>query len=153
MKRVATAVVLIPLVLLLVLRAPLPVLAAVVAVVAVLGARELFALAEHYGVQPMRLPSYAYIVLILAFVAVALSAPTQVLDIGGTMLTLLAAVLIAPFLFLAIGMRRAQLATALPAAAAAVVALTYVALPLAVLVVVRTLWSGGFLLLYLLLVR
>ncbi len=152
MNRVLTAVILIPIVLLIVLRAPLPVLAGVVAVVAVLGARELFGLAEHYGVQPIRLPAYAYIALILAFVAAALSAQTQVLDIAGTMLTLLAAVLIAPFLFLIIGMRRAQLATALPAAATVVVALTYIALPLAVLVVVRSLWAGGFLLLYLLLV-
>jgi CDP-diglyceride synthetase len=52
-KRVATAVVLIPLVLLLVLKAPLYVLALVAGAVALLAIAEFLKLATHYGVQPL----------------------------------------------------------------------------------------------------
>ena len=55
LKRIATAVVLIPIVLVLVLRAPVPVLAVVAAVVALLTIHEFLKLTESYGVQPMRL--------------------------------------------------------------------------------------------------
>jgi len=152
MKRIATALVLIPVVLLLVLRAPVLVLAAVIGLVAVLGARELLAIAEHYNVQPMRGPTYAYIVAIYACLGIALTAQTQVMDIGWALLTLLGASTAAFFIFLAIGMARSQLSTAYPAAAASLAALLYVALPLALLVAVRQLLAGEFLLLYLLLV-
>ncbi len=152
MKRVATAVVLIPVVLVLILRAPLPVLALVVAAVAVIGARELLELAEHYGVRPMRKPVYVYVVLMIAAVAASLVWQTQVADLGVSTSTLLALAVASPFVFLAIGMRHQELPQAFPAAATALVAVLYVALPLALLVVVRELWAGGFLLLYLMLV-
>lgn len=152
MKRVATAVVLIPIVLALILRAPAWLLAAAVAGVALLAARELLGISERYGTQPMRRPTYLFIVLMFAFLAVVLTSQTQLMDVGGALLTLLGACAIAIFVFLAIGMARPQLPSAYPAAAASLVALLYVALPLALLVVVRELWAGGFLLLYLLLV-
>lgn len=152
MKRFATAVVLIPIVLALILRAPVLWLAAAVAVVALQGARELLALAEHYTVEPMRAPTYTCIVFIFAFLGIALTAQTQMMDMGGALLTLLAACTVSVFLFLAIGMRRLNLSSVYPAAATSLVALLYVALPLALLVVVRELWAGGFLLLYLLVV-
>jgi len=50
LKRVLTAVVLIPIVLLLVLRAPVPAVAAVAALVALLAVQELLKLAEAYGI-------------------------------------------------------------------------------------------------------
>jgi len=50
LKRVLTAVVLIPIVLLLVLRAPVPVLAFVAGVVALLAIHELLKLAEAYNI-------------------------------------------------------------------------------------------------------
>jgi phosphatidate cytidylyltransferase len=152
MKRIATAVVLIPLVLALILRAPVWLLAASVALVALLTARELLGITEHYGVQPMRRPTYVFIVLIFVFLAIVLSAQTQVMDIGGALLTLLGMCASAIFVFLALGMARSELPSAYPAAAASLVSLLYGALPLALLVVVRQLWAGGFLLLYLLLV-
>jgi phosphatidate cytidylyltransferase len=152
MKRVATAVVLIPIVLLLILRAPAFLLALVVAVVALLGVRELLAMSEHYGVEPLRCPTYIYVVAVFALVGTALTAQTQMLDIGGAMLTLLVAATAAIFVFLAVGMARAALPSAYPAAATSVAALLYVAMPLALLLVVRELWAGGFLVLYLLLV-
>src|SRR5262249_48010386 len=58
---------------------------------------------------------------------------------------------IAPFFFLTIGMRRADLSTSWPSAATSVFAFGYVALPLGCLVQLRQQWSGAFLLLYLLL--
>jgi phosphatidate cytidylyltransferase len=152
MKRVATAVVLIPIVLLLILRAPAYVLALVVAAVALLGVRELLDMSEHYGVEPIRRPTYIYVFAVFALVGAGLTAQTQMLDLGGTLVTLLAAASAAIFFFLAAGMARAELPSAYPAAATSVAALLYVAMPLALLLVVRELWAGGFLLLYLLLV-
>ncbi len=152
MKRVATAVVLIPIVLLLILRAPIMLLAAVVAVVAILTARELLDISTHYNIQPLRRPTYIVIAIVFAAVGFGMQYQTQLLDAGTTMLLLLAAAVFAPFIFLAAGMRREQLATAFPAAAASVTALTYVAIPLALIVVVCGLSSGGILLLYLFLV-
>ncbi len=149
MKRVATAVVLIPIVLLIVLRAPLPVLAAVAGVVALIGTRELLDLSTHYGVQPFRLPTYIFVILLFAavpFVAVQ----TTVAATGMMIYAVGFAAVIAPFLFLAIGMKRQELRTALPAAATSVTAFTYAALPLGMVVQIRGVPKGAFLLLYLL---
>ena len=151
MKRVVTAVALIPLVLLAVLRAPLPILAVVVAVVALIGTRELLEMATHYGIQPLRLPTYIFVALL--FLAIALQGVQEPLVATGMMIYAVGfSAVIAPFVFLVIGMARQELRTALPAAAVSVVAFTYVALPLGLLVQVRQLWAGAFLLLYLLIV-
>jgi CDP-diglyceride synthetase len=53
-------VVLIPIVLALMLRAPVPVLAVVAGAVALLTVQEFLKLTESYGVQPMRLPTYIF---------------------------------------------------------------------------------------------
>ena len=55
LKRVLTAVVLIPIVVLLVLRAPVPVVALVTALVALLAVQEFLNLAEGYGIKPFPL--------------------------------------------------------------------------------------------------
>ena len=60
LKRIATAVVLIPIVLALILRAPVPVLAVVAAAVALLTIYEFLKLTESYGVQPLRWPTYIF---------------------------------------------------------------------------------------------
>ena len=123
MNRVATAVVLIPLVLLAVLRAPVSVLAAIVAVVAVLTTREFLDLSERYGVQPFRLPTYIAIgVLFFLMVAGSASAKPMLAASAGIATAAVIAVL-APFVFLALGMRRAELSSVLPAAATSVTAL------------------------------
>ena len=59
---------------------------------------------------------------------------------------------IAPFLALSILMRRQELRSGYPAAAASVFAFTYIALPMGMLVQLRQQWAGVFYLLYLLLV-
>jgi phosphatidate cytidylyltransferase len=59
---------------------------------------------------------------------------------------------IAPFVFLTITMRRAEMSGAYPAAAASAFAFAYIALPMAMLVEIRQQVAGAFLVLYLLLV-
>jgi hypothetical protein len=61
-KRIATAVVLIPIVMAIVLRAPVPVVAVVAAaIVALRHSQEFLKLTESYGVQPLRLPTYIFV--------------------------------------------------------------------------------------------
>jgi phosphatidate cytidylyltransferase len=151
LKRVLTAVVLIPIVLLLVLRAPVPVLALVAALVALLAVQELLKLAEAYGTLPLRWPTYTFVGLFFLFMA--LSPPSKpLLDTAIFIATIGFMAAIAPFVFLLAGARRVDLSSAFPAAAVSVFAFAYIALPLAFLVQIRQQWSGAFMLLYLLLV-
>ena len=152
LKRIATAVVLIPIVMLLVLRAPVPVLAAVAAAVALITVQEFLKLTESYGVQPLRLPTYIFVGLF--FLLLTASAIGETPQVSGLkfVLGLGFACAIAPFLFLTISMRRVQMSGAYPAAAASTFAFAYVALPMAMLVQLRLQWAGAFWLLYLLLV-
>jgi phosphatidate cytidylyltransferase len=151
-KRIATAVVLIPMVLLLVLRAPIFLVAIVSAVVALLTVHELLKLTESYGVQPLRKPTYGLVVLffLLLLINAGQDKPLLSTEIFGVVAAF--AAVIATFVFLAIAMRREPLSTAYPAAAASAFAFAYVALPLAMLVQLREQWAGAFLILYLLLV-
>jgi len=151
LKRVLTAVVLIPIVLLLVLRAPVPVLALVTALVALLATQELLKLAETYGIQPFRWPTYIFVGLFFLYMAI-MPPSKPLLDTAIFIYTIGFAAAIAPFFFLIVGMRRVDLGTAFPAAAASVFGLVYITLPLAFLVQIRQQWSGAFMLLYLLLV-
>jgi len=152
LKRIATAVVLIPIVMLLVLRAPVPVLAVVAAAVALITVQEFLKLTESYGVQPLRLPTYIFVGLL--FLLLAAGAAGDAPQISGLkfVVGLGFACAIAPFLFLTISMRRTQMSGAYPAAAASVFAFAYIALPLAMLVQLRQQLAGAFWLLYLLLV-
>jgi len=151
-KRIATAVVLIPIVLLLVLRAPVPVVAVVTAIVALLTVQEFLKLTESYGVQPMRKPTYALVILffLLLIMNAGQGKPLLATDIFGIAAACAAA--IATFILLTIALRRENLATGYPAAAASAFAFSYIALPLAMLVQLRQQWAGAFLILYLLLV-
>ena len=151
LKRVATAVVLIPIVLLLVLRAPVPVLAAVAALVALLTVQELLKLAEAYGVHPFRRTTYIFVALFFLVLAINPGNDKPLLSTAIFVYTLGFAAAIAPFIFLVVGMRSVELSRAFPAAAASVFAFTYIALPLGFLVQIREQWAGAFLLLYLLL--
>jgi phosphatidate cytidylyltransferase len=152
LKRIATAVVLIPIVLVLVLRAPVPVLAVVAAAVALLTIHEFLKLTESYGVQPLRWPTYAFAGLFFLLLAVSAAGDTPLLSTGKFLVGLGFACGIAPFVFLAITMRRDQMSGAYPAAAASAFAFVYIALPMAMLVQLRQQAAGAFWLLYLLLV-
>lgn len=152
LKRIATAVVLIPIVMLLVLRAPVPMLAAVAAAAALITVQEFLKLTESYSVQPLRLPTYIFVgLLFLLLTAFAAGEAPQVSSLK-FILGLAFAGAIAPFVFLTIAMRRTQMSGAYPAAAASTFAVAYIALPLAMLVQLRQQVAGAFLLLYLFLV-
>jgi len=152
LKRIATAVVLIPIVLALILRAPVPVLAAVAAIVALLTIVEFLNLTESYGVQPLRLPTYLFTGSFFLVLAVSASGETPLPSTGKFLVALAFAAAIAPFLALSILMLRADLRSGYPAAAASVFAFTYIALPMGMLVQLREQAAGAFYLLYLLLV-
>jgi phosphatidate cytidylyltransferase len=152
MKRVATAVVLIPLVILAIFKAPILVLAIIVGAVAVLGVHEFLEMARHANVEPFYLPTYIYTALMFIAVGVGLMGSKPLVGTSFTSVTLTVTAVLAPFVFLALGMRRDPLSSAMPASAASVFALVYAALPLALLVHLRELWAGAFLLLYALIV-
>lgn len=149
LKRVLTAVVLIPVVLALVLRAPVAVVAIVTGVVAVAALHELLKLSEAYGIQPLRLPAYIYCALFFILLGIHPGTSDLLSTSAFTYFGLSSAVL-APFVFLSIAMSRDQLASAFPAALVPGFAFTYVALPMASLVGLREQWQGSFLVLYLL---
>jgi phosphatidate cytidylyltransferase len=152
LKRIATALVLIPVVILLVLRAPVPVVAAVAGAVALVTVQEFLKLTESYDVPPLRLPTYTFVGLFFLLLAADSGGETPQLSALKFVLALGFACAIAPFLFLTIAMRRTQMKGSYPAAAASAFAFTYIALPMAMLVQLRQQWGGAFWLLYLLLV-
>src|SRR5580700_680351 len=137
---------------LLVLRAPAPVVAVVAAAVALVTVQEFLKLTESYGVQPLRLPTYIFVGLLFLLLAAGAPGETPQLSALKFVLGLGFACALAPFVFLTITLRRAQMSGAYPAAAAAVFAFAYIALPMAMLVQLRQQWAGAFWLFYLLLV-
>jgi phosphatidate cytidylyltransferase len=151
LKRILTAVVLIPIVLLLVLRAPVAVVALVTALVALLAVQELLKISEAYKVRPFQWPTYIFVGLFFLFLAVNLGHDTPLLSTSVFAGSAAFVATIATFIFLVIGMRRADLSTGFPAAMTSAFAFAYVALPLGCLVQIREQASGAFLLLYLLL--
>jgi phosphatidate cytidylyltransferase len=152
LKRIATAVVLIPIVLALILRAPVPVVTVVAALVALVTIHEFLKLTESYGVRPSRLPTYLFTALFFLALAVSTAGEAPLSATGKFLVVLAFAAAIAPFLALSILMLRSDLRSGYPAAGASVFAFTYVALPMGMLVQLREQASGAFYLLYLLLV-
>ncbi len=82
LKRVLTAVVLIPIVLLLVLRAPIPLLALVAAIIALLAVYEFLKLAESYAVRPFYWPTYIFIGVFFLLLAIGSDNAKPVLSTG-----------------------------------------------------------------------
>jgi phosphatidate cytidylyltransferase len=152
LKRIATALVLIPIVLLLVLRAPVPVVAVVAGAVALVTVQEFLKLTESYDVHPLHLPTYLFVGLFFLLLAASAVGETPQLSALKFVLGAGFACAIAPFIFLTITMRRSPMRGAYPAAAASTFAFAYIALPMAMLVQLRQQWAGAFWLLYLLLV-
>ena len=142
-KRIATAVVLIPLVLLLVLKAPLYVLAIVAGAVALLAIAEFLKLVTHYAVQPLTLATYAFVALFFAYVIVASTNRTPLIETTAVLYGLAMAAALAPFVFLSVAMRRSDLTSGYPAAAASAFAFGYIAIPMALLVEIRQQPAGA----------
>src|ERR1700690_3984829 len=99
-KRIATAVVLIPLVLLLVLKAPLYFMAIVAGAVALLAIAEFLKLVAHYAVQPMALATYIFVALFFLFVTIASTNRTPLVETTAVLYGLAVATALAPFVFL-----------------------------------------------------
>ena len=89
LKRIATAVVLIPIVLVLILRAPVWVLAIVAAIVALLTIHEFLKLTESYGVQPMGWPTHLFAGLFFFTLAFSAAGETPLLSTGKFLICLL----------------------------------------------------------------
>lgn len=152
LKRIATAVVLIPIVLALILRAPVWMLAIVAAIVALLTIHEFLKLTESYGVRPMAWPTHVFAALFFLMLALTAQGETALVSTGKFLVILAFAAAIVPFVFLTRAMRGENLRAGYPAAAASVFAFAYIALPMGMLVQLRQQWAGAFLLLCLLLV-
>ncbi len=153
MKRVVTAVILIPIVVLALFRAPLWLFALLVLGVALLAAREYLEIAKNTGLRPIRGISYSLVVWLfvaIPFIFAALS-PAEFLQL--LLLFLIGPLVVLSFVMLAFGMRREPLAHALPDAASSFMVLPYIGIPLALLLVQRELnQNGALLLLYLMLI-
>lgn len=124
----------------------------VAGLVALLAVHELLKLSEAYAITPFYWPTYIFVAALFVLLALGSMnerpvASTAIFIYGGGFAASLAA-----FLFLAIGMNRADLVTSFPAAMTSVFGFCYVALPMAFLVEIRQQWSGAFLVLYLLLI-
>jgi phosphatidate cytidylyltransferase len=142
-KRVATAVVLIPIVLLLVLKAPLYVLAVVAGAVALLAIAEFLKLVKHYNIQPLGKATYAFIALFFVFVVIASTNRTPLVETTAILYGIAVATALAPFVFLTVSMHGADLTKGYPAAAASVFAIIYIAIPMALLVEIRQQPAGA----------
>ncbi|MFZ0480374.1 MAG: phosphatidate cytidylyltransferase [Terriglobales bacterium] len=142
-KRIATAVVLIPLVLLLVLKAPAYLLVIVSAAVALLAIAEFLKLTTHYSVQPLTTLTQAYAALFFIFIIVATSNRTPLVETTSTIYGIALAAALAPFVFLTAAMRRPDLSTGYPAAASSTFAFAYIAIPMALLVEIRRQPAGA----------
>jgi phosphatidate cytidylyltransferase len=151
-KRVATAAVLIPIVLLLVLKAPLYVLAIVAGGVALLAIAEFLKLVTNYAVQPIALATHAYVAFFFLYVILASTNRTPLVEATAILYGVALAAAFAPFVFLTAAMRRAELRTGYSAAAASAFAFGYIAIPMALLVEIRQQPAGAIWTIYTLLV-
>jgi len=150
-KRIATAAALIPLVLLLVLKAPTYLLIVVAAAVALLAIAEFLKLTTHYEVQPLSQLTYAFVALFFVFVILASTNVTPLMEAAAALYGIALAAALAPFIFLTAAMRRADLRTGYPAAAASTLAFAYIAIPMALLIEIRRQPAGAIWVIYTLL--
>jgi len=132
MKRVLTAVVLIPVVLLLVFRAPLWLFALAVAGIVVLALHEYLSLTAQYGITPVRWPTY---VLSLVMIWMAYALPPS--NLAPFLYVIWALVLLFPIIFGIPVVFRSELKMALAAPSASAFGILYVAGTLSLLVLFR----------------
>lgn len=147
MKRVLTAVVLIPLVLVAVFRVPDWLFFILVGVVAVLAAYEYLAIVEAFDLIPFR-----NLVLVLAVLAFLPMPPGTALKLGAYLsATLKISTLLvwSPFAFLLLSLFRKDLRSALPSAGASFLAVPYILFPLSMLGALHILPNGKLWILYL----
>ena len=162
MKRVLTAAVLIPLVILALFKAPLWLFTLLVFAVAVLAAHEYFGIVKAQGYRPFELTTYFFVALTFFLcykVADLLEELPPNTDPGYTspivgLLSLWAVPLLlfwSPLLLLFMSLRREPLSKSLPDAAVSYMLLPYLAFTLATLPLMRAPVNGALFLLYLML--
>jgi phosphatidate cytidylyltransferase len=158
LKRVLTALALIPLVLALLLRAPQSLFAAAVGIVALLAADEFLLLAKGHGFKPFRVVTLVFIGLYFAGLALkdvtALAWKDLHWPLFGDSDILMFAVLVRvfPLLLLVMALAREDLPNALPSAAVSYLAVPYIAITLGELVNTRRAPAGIIWLLFFLIV-
>lgn len=159
MKRVLTAAILIPLVILALFRAPLWLFTLLVLGVALLAAREYFDIAEKTGFRPFK--AIGYLLLISEFAVLILfsfyrDSHLNVRDVGLLMgfglFALFLVPLAVPFILLAAGMRRDPLSQMLPDAATSFLVYPYIGATLVCLPLLQIFPGGATYLLFLLLI-
>ncbi len=143
MKRILTAAILIPLVLLAVLRAPLWLFLLITVVVALAAVLEYLSITAAYGFEPFRLLTYIFTAALFVVYYYAQGHG------GGTLLAgVLLLFLFAPFLLMIASMAREDLKSALPGAAMSYLALGYIGLPLLLMAMLRESVRGWVLVLF-----
>lgn len=156
MKRVLTALLLVPLVLAAVFWTPIWIFSLLVGAVALLALHEFLHIAEQSGIAVFR--PLAMVLVALLFVAFPYFAghdatvglyPARVLVVPESALLVLLGTLACAFLALTLGLRRDDLGGSLAAAATTTLAIPYIAMTLGSLVLLRDLRYGPWLLLYL----
>ena len=150
-KRIATAVVLIPIVLLLVLKAPAYLLVMVAGAVGLLAVAEFLKLTASYGVQPLTLVTYLFVGVFFVFIIFASANGTPLMEGTAALYGIALGATVGPFIFLTAAMMRADLRTGYPAAAASSFAFAYIAIPMALLVEIRRQPAGAIWVIYTLL--
>ncbi len=156
MKRVLTAVILIPLVILALFKAPLWLFTLLVLGVALLAAKEFLGIVQADGFRPFRGLSYLFLVcgfLVQASTYVTDWAWSQNLGAAAFVAGMgaLAVLLISPLVLLVASMRRDPLAEALPDAAVSFMVLPYIGVTLSCMVSLRDMENGALFLLYVML--
>ncbi len=149
MKRVLTAVILIPLVLLAVFRAPIWLFSAIVLVVAALALHEFFGIVRAYQVEPLHIVSNAVLAIFFVLVGVVANAAADPTTGFIAITAPGSALLIFVFILMLAALGRQNLASALPAISYSAFGLVYIGFSLATLIYIRITNLGSFLLLYL----
>jgi len=163
MQRVITAIILMPLVILAVFRAPFWLYAVIIAVIATVCADEYLNLAAAHNLKPLRLLTHVAVLFVLGdyYLSIAIRGLRPTGSTGWQMLRdpffqyeiLLVLVSLMPFVFLVAAMKTEDLRQALPSAAVSYLALPYVGITLGFLLFTRGLISdGAFAIFFLLLV-
>ena len=148
MKRVLTAVILIPIVLLVVFKAPLWVFAAVTAIFALIAVYEYLNIAQHFDSGVPTLPGMVHAALVLALLTTALRSQDARVAISST--TAIAVLLLLyPLALLVWQMRFTDFRSSVLGAALAAFVVPYIIVPFACLIMVRSLPSGWFFLIWL----
>lgn len=153
MKRVLTAVILVPLVVIALFKAPIWLFALLVFGVAVLAAKEYFDIAEASGYKPFRLLGYVFIACLFGVYMTDWGLKTTIPETFGfgalcALFSLTVVFLPAPLIFLVASLRREPLSRALPDSAISLMALPYVGGTLVCLIIVRATQNGAIYLLF-----